>query len=133
MHHINVDTLRKCFDELDGKKAIGVDGISKEEYGKNLQSNLQNLTARMKSMSYRPGLVLEVLIPKEGKPNATRPLGLSNFEDKLVQKKMHEILESIYDPIYSRPIHMDSSQREIAMMQSKICIDICTLMKSKRF
>lgn len=100
MHHINVDALRKCFDELDGKKAIGVDGVSKEEYGLNLQSNLQNLIARMKSMNYQPGPIREVLIPKEGKPNATRPLGISNFEDKLVQKKMHEILESIYDPIF---------------------------------
>ena len=51
-------------------------------------------------MAYRPGPVRQVLIPKEGKPGATRPLGISNFEDKLVQKRMQEILESIYDPIF---------------------------------
>lgn len=100
MHHINVDTLRICYNELDGKKAVGVDGVNKERYGENLQKNLEDLTRRIKSMSYRPGPVREVLIPKEGKRNATRPLGISNFEDKLIQKKMHEILESVYEPIF---------------------------------
>jgi RNA-directed DNA polymerase len=51
-------------------------------------------------MAYRPEPVRQVLIPKEGKPGATRPLGISNFEDKLVQKRMQEILESIYAPIF---------------------------------
>src|SRR5262245_2066570 len=98
MHHINVDTLRICFDGLDGKKAVGVDSVSKEQYGTNLQSNLEDLVRRMRSMSYRPGPVREVLIPKEGKQKATRALGISNFEDKIVQSKLHEMLESIYEP-----------------------------------
>jgi retron-type reverse transcriptase len=39
-------------------------------------------------MAYRPGPVREVLIPKEGKPGAIRQLGISNLEDKIVQKMM---------------------------------------------
>ena len=31
MHQINVDSLRRCFDRLDGKKAIGVDQVSKTD------------------------------------------------------------------------------------------------------
>jgi group II intron reverse transcriptase/maturase len=54
----------------------------------------------MKRMAYRPSPVRRVLIPKEGKPNATRPLGISNFEDKIVQKMMQRILESIYEPLF---------------------------------
>lgn len=101
MHHINVGTLRSCFDKLDGKKALGADRVSKEEYGKNIQANLEALIDRMKRMAYRPQPVKLVLIPKEGgKPGATRPLGISNFEDKLVQKSVQEILESIYDPMF---------------------------------
>ena len=46
------------------------------------------------------GPVRLVEIPKEGKPGATRPLGIANFEDKIVQKMMQRILESIYEPIF---------------------------------
>ena len=100
MHHINVDSLRRCFDMLDGKKAVGADRITKEQYGEQVQENLESLIHRMKHMGYRPGPVRQVLIPKEGKPGATRPLGISNFEDKLVQKRVQGILESVYDPIF---------------------------------
>jgi RNA-directed DNA polymerase len=100
MHHFNVVALCRCYHELDGGKAIGADGISKIVYGEKLQGNVQELVAQMKRMAYRPGPVRQVLIPKEGKPGATRPLGISNFADKLVQKRMHEILESIYEPLF---------------------------------
>lgn len=100
VHHINVGSLRSCFDKLDGKKAVGVDRINKQQYGEHLQINLEQLIERMKRMAYRPEPVRQVLIPKEGKPFATRPLGISNFEDKLVQKRVQEILESIYDPLF---------------------------------
>jgi len=51
-------------------------------------------------MAYIPGPVREVLIPKDGKQGATRSLGISNFEDKIVQKMMHKVLESIYEPLF---------------------------------
>ena len=100
MHHFNEESLKECFHELDGKKAVGVDGINKETYGKDLDQNLSTLITQMKNMAYRPRPVREVLIPKEGNPGAIRPLGISGFEDKIVQKMMQKILESIYDPIF---------------------------------
>jgi len=99
MHHFNLESLLQCFHELDGKKAVGEDGVTKEQYQENLIPNLLNLLERMKRMAYIPGTVRLVLIPKEGKPGATRPLGISNFEDKIFQKMMQKVLESIYDPI----------------------------------
>lgn len=100
MHHYNEESLKECYHELDGKKALGADGIDKETYGKDLDQNIQTLITKMKTMAYRPGPVREVLIPKEGKPGATRPLGISGFEDKIVQKMTQQILESIYEPIF---------------------------------
>lgn len=100
IHHINEESLRACFHELDGKKAIGIDGVDKASYGEKLNENLRNLMDRMRRMAYIPGPVRQVLIPKDGKPGATRPLGISNFEDKLVQRMMHKVLESIYEPLF---------------------------------
>jgi group II intron reverse transcriptase/maturase len=100
MHLINKESLEGCFNELKGNKAPGIDGVTKTEYGHNLSANLDNLVERMKRMAYHPQAVRQVLIPKEGKPGATRPLGVGNIEDKLVQKMMQKILESIYEPLF---------------------------------
>jgi Retron-type reverse transcriptase len=102
MPHINKESLTSCFHELDGKKAVGIDGITKEMYGKNLSENIDVLLSRMKSMSYRPQAVKEVLIPKDGKPGEFRPLAISCFEDKLVQLQTAKILEAIYEPIFRK-------------------------------
>jgi len=100
MPHINKGSLIGCFHALDRKKAVGIDGITKEQYGENLEENIDALLSKMKTMSYRPQAVREVLIPKEGKPGATRALGISVFEDKIVQLQMTKILEAIYEPIF---------------------------------
>lgn len=100
MHHVNVESLRACYYQLDGRKATGVDGITKEQYGENLTANLEELITKMKTMSYRPQPVRRVTIPKPGQAGKTRALGISSFEDKLVQKQFQGILESIYEPLF---------------------------------
>jgi len=100
IHHINELSLKECFYRLSGDRAVGVDGITKEDYAANLAENLKTLITRMKQMAYHPGIIRRVLIPKEGKPNAKRPLGISNIEDKIVQKMIQRILESIYEPLF---------------------------------
>ncbi|MBP9727548.1 MAG: group II intron reverse transcriptase/maturase [Gammaproteobacteria bacterium] len=100
MPHINKESLISCYHELDGKKAVGIDGVTKEQYGENLEGNIDKLICRMKTMSYRPQAAREVLIPKDGKPGATRPLAISAFEDKVVQLQVSKILEAIYEPIF---------------------------------
>lgn len=100
MHYYTTASLAACFHELDGKKATGSDRVSKEDYGKSLTKNLEDLIERMKRMAYRPGPVREVLIPKESKPGAFRPLGIANFEDKVVQRMTAKILEKIYEPLF---------------------------------
>lgn len=98
MPHFCIENLTSCFNELDGKKAVGIDGKTKDEYGQDLENNVQGLVSRMKALSYRPKPVRQVLIPKSN--GKFRPLGISNIEDKVVQSMFCKILESIYDPIF---------------------------------
>ena len=100
MHLFNEESLEGCYRELARNKAPGIDQVSKGEYGKQLTANLEELVKKLKRMSYRPGNLREVKIPKEGKPGETRSLAISNFEDKLIQRMMHKVLESIYEPTF---------------------------------
>lgn len=100
MHHINYDLLKDNFQQLDAKKARGIDGVSKEEYGRDLDNNLNRLLDEMKRMAYIPRPVKEVLIEKEGQPGKFRPLGISVLEDKIVQGAFRQILEAIYEPLF---------------------------------
>ena len=36
-HLINVEVLTDCHRCMDGRKAVGTDGVTKDEYGKNLK------------------------------------------------------------------------------------------------
>jgi RNA-directed DNA polymerase len=98
MHPFKVDNLRACFESLDGKKASGVDGVTKAMYGQNLEENLQALHRRLHRMSYRPKPVRRVERPKDD--GTTRPLGISCTDDKIVQEMARRILEAIYEPVF---------------------------------
>jgi len=99
-HHIcDVDNLRACYDALDGRKATGVDGVTKEEYGRNLEENLRDLSERLKRMGYRPGPKRRSYIPKPGSEKG-RPLGISNLEDKMVEEAVKRTLEPIYEAVF---------------------------------
>ena len=95
--YINVNTLRAIHKTMDKKKAYGIDKVTKEDYEKNLEENLENLVKRMKNGSYRPNPTRRVYIPKETK-GKMRPLGISCYEDKLVEHAVAQILEAVYEP-----------------------------------
>jgi group II intron reverse transcriptase/maturase len=94
-----VDNLRACYDTLEANKATGVDGVTKEEYGKNLEENLRDLSDRLKRMGYRPGPKRRSYIPKAGSEKG-RPLGISNLEDKIVEEATKRTLEPIYEAVF---------------------------------
>jgi len=95
-HLLNEELLTQCHRELDGSKALGIDQVSKEEYGKNLKENIEDLVVRLKNKSYKPLPTLRKYIDKgNGKK---RPLGLAAYEDKIVQLGLKKILEAVYEP-----------------------------------
>jgi hypothetical protein len=99
-HHVtDVDNLRACYGALGAGKATGVDGVSKAEYGKELAQNLEDLSGRLKDMKYRPQPKRRTYVPKPGSEKG-RPLGISNFEDKLVELAVKRVLEPIYEQAF---------------------------------
>jgi len=92
---IEVDALRRCYHRLRNKTAMGVDGVTKAEYGRDLEANLQDLHSRLKAMKYRHQPIRRVHIFKD--KNRTRPIGISATEDKIVQDALRDILEAIYE------------------------------------
>jgi len=97
-HLIDEDALERAYDRIRKDAAVGVDGVTKEQYGQELKSNVASLHDRMKTMRYRHQPLRRVHIPK-GK-GATRPIGISSVEDKTVQGAIREVLEAVYEPIF---------------------------------
>ncbi len=99
-HHIcDGDNLRACYDALEADKASGVDGVTKEEYGQNLDENLRDLSGRLKRMGYRPEPKRRSYIPKPGSEKG-RPLGISCLEDKIVEEATKRTLEPIFEAVF---------------------------------
>lgn len=98
-HVVDVDNLRACYGTLKANKATGVDGVTKQQYGKDLVQNLQNLSQRLKDMKYRPQPKRRSYVPKPGSAKG-RPLGISSFEDKLVESAVKRVLEPIYEQAF---------------------------------
>ncbi|WHH56822.1 group II intron reverse transcriptase/maturase [Petroclostridium sp. X23] len=96
-HFIDEASLKQIHRRMDGKKAKGIDKVSKDEYAKNLEENIEQLVLRMKRQAYQPQPTRRVYIDKPGSKKK-RPLGISCYEDKLVENRVAEILSVIYEP-----------------------------------
>jgi retron-type reverse transcriptase len=95
---INKENLLEMHQRMDGRKAIGVDGVRKEEYGKKLAGNIECLVKKLRQDSYNPKPSRRVRIPKLGRKGKTRPLGISCYEDKLVESVISRLLTAVYEP-----------------------------------
>ena len=96
MHHVyNIDMLRWCYLEIKRNAAPGVDKETWASYGEDLEENLRFLSVRLKSEAYKAKPVRRVYIPKaDGKQ---RPLGVTALEDKIAQRAVVAILNTIYE------------------------------------
>jgi group II intron reverse transcriptase/maturase len=100
LHHFTPGNLRQAFRQIDGNKAVGIDQVTKKEYGKDLEENLTKLADKIRRGGWRPQPSREKLIPKP--QGGYRPLAIGCLEDKIVQLLMAKILEAIYEPIFHR-------------------------------
>jgi group II intron reverse transcriptase/maturase len=95
LHHVDVDRLRAAYFALRPKAAPGVDGVTWEDYGEDLEANLRDLHARVHRGAYRARPSRRVYIPKAD--GRQRPLGVAALEDKLLQRAVVEVLNAVYE------------------------------------
>ena len=95
-HHIDIDMLHAAHVATRKDGAVGLDGQTADDYAANLEANLQSLLDRFKSGRYHAPPVRRVHIPK-GDGRKTRPIGIPTFEDKVLQRAVVMVLESVYE------------------------------------
>jgi len=98
-HLLNREFLEQCFYSLNRNKAVGLDNVSWHDYEESLEENLTSLVERLKSKKYKPIPARRVYIPKDS--GGERPLGIPAIENKIVEKGVTRILQSIYEQDFS--------------------------------
>lgn len=92
----NEEGLKASFDAQPGNKAAGVDKVRKADYANGLDERIKSLSAKLRSLSYRPQPARRSFIPKSN--GKKRPLGIPSFEDRIVQHRLSKILQAIWEP-----------------------------------
>src|SRR6266542_3524462 len=95
LHHVSVERLRPAYRALSPRAAAGVDEVTWQDYGKDLEANLRDLHARVHRGAYRAKPSRRVYIPKAD--GRLRPLGVAALEDKIVQRAVVEVLNAVYE------------------------------------
>jgi RNA-directed DNA polymerase len=94
-HLLTEEYLKECYGELNRQAAAGIDRISYEAYGENLEENIADLVKRLKQKHYRAVDIRRAWIPKPD--GGQRPIGILVLEDKVVQRGVAKILSAIYE------------------------------------
>ena len=92
---VDVEWLMEAVRLTRKDGAPGIDGVTARQYEERLEENLQSLLDRAKSGEYRAPAVRRVFIPKGD--GSKRPIGIPTFEDKVLQRAVHMVLEPLYE------------------------------------
>jgi retron-type reverse transcriptase len=95
LHHVTVDLLKGAYSWLKREAAPGVDGRTWQSYKQNLEANLVELHSTIHRGTYRALPSRRRYIPKPD--GRQRPLGIAALEDKIVQRAVVEMLNTIYE------------------------------------
>jgi group II intron reverse transcriptase/maturase len=99
-HHIDLPWLHEAYRRTRKDAAVGIDGVTAQEYEAALEANLTGLLERFKTGSYRAPAVRRVHIPKDGASTKTRPIGIPTLEDKILQRAVLMVLEPVYEQAF---------------------------------
>jgi len=95
LHHVSIELLRASYHSLKKQAAPGVDGMTWEEYGGDLEARLSDLHGRIHRGAYHAQPSRRVWIPKAD--GRQRPLGIAALEDKIVQYAVGTVLNQIWE------------------------------------
>lgn len=128
LHHVyRAQTLREAYFRLKRSAAPGVDGVTWQNFGKDLEGNLQDLSERLQRGAYRASPTRRSYIPKAD--GGRRPLGVTSLEDKIVQGALVAVLNAIYEVDFlgfsygSRPLRSPHDALDavaVGIQQSKV-------------
>ena len=90
LNHVTVDLLRQSYLALNRQAATGIDNVTWQEYGKELEKCLPDLHDRVQSERYQAKPSKRIWIPKSD--GQQRPIGITALEDKIVQQAVATIL-----------------------------------------
>jgi RNA-directed DNA polymerase len=74
----------------------GVDHVTVEQFGHDLEANLAKLTAALRGGTYQPQAIRRTYIPKPGS-HEQRPLGIPTVRDRVVQGAVRHVIEPIFE------------------------------------
>ena len=97
------DIYMTAYKNLYANKGAGTEGVDNDTadgFGKEYVSQIID---GLKNLAYEPKAVKRVYIPKRN--GKMRPLGIPSFRDKLVQDALRQILEAVYEPVFSAHSH----------------------------
>lgn len=95
LHHITIELLKQSYLALKHDAAPGIDGVTWQSYGENLEEKLKVLHDQVHRGSYRAHPAKRSYIPKAD--GSKRPLSIWCLEDKIVQQAVVRVLEAIYE------------------------------------
>jgi group II intron reverse transcriptase/maturase len=95
LHHVTVERLEAAYRAIRPGAAPGIDGVTWQDYGQDLERNLEDLHACVRSGAYRARPSRRVFIPKPD--GRQRPLGVAALEDKVLQRAVVEVLNAVYE------------------------------------
>ncbi|WP_290649966.1 group II intron reverse transcriptase/maturase [Aquisalimonas sp.] len=96
-HLLTPEFLKETWRQMNRRGASGVDGETTKEFERDLDGRVQDLCERLKQGAYRAPPVRRVEIPKGPGKAGTRPLGIPTVEDRLLQRAVARILESVFE------------------------------------
>lgn len=95
LHFVDQEVLQQAFFDLRRNAAVGVDGVTWDEYEQNVEANIADLHSRVHRGAYRAKPSKRIWIPKPD--GRLRPIGIAALEDKIVQQAVVWVLQCIYE------------------------------------